>query len=418
MISQRKPQKIAYIIFILGALFYCYEYFLRIAPAVMSHPLMQTFHIDATLFGTLSAFYFYAYTPMQLFVGVIVDRFSVRKVLILAIISCTVGSFMLSYTDSYTVAAVGRFLQGFGSAFAFVGALKLVSIWLPYDRFAFYAGLVSMLGFLGACLGTISLNNFVQTIGWRSTIHYFAIFGVAIVIAVWITTRHTPKQDTKKIKSQAATFKQSLAQLRQIMAIPKIWLAAIYAGLMFLPTSVFAALWGVPYLEKLHGYNPTHASTAVSMIFFGWAIGAALSGWLSDILGYRTPIMRAGSLLALLLALPLLYMGSLPFILVCVLFVLFGVFSSVECLSFVIAKDLCPNNKCVGTAVALVNTFTMIGGMVFQRGLGEIMDWSWSGSMAHGIRVYTLYDYEKAITIVPVSLFLAFILSIFIKDSL
>ena len=138
MSARATIRPMAYLIFFLGAFFYCYEYFLRIAPAVMSASLMRSFHLDATLFGTLSAFYFYAYTPMQLCVGIIVDRFSTRRVLMVAILACTLGSFMVGSTHVYAIAAIGRFLQGFGSAFALVGGLKLVAIWMPARRLAFF----------------------------------------------------------------------------------------------------------------------------------------------------------------------------------------------------------------------------------------------------------------------------------------
>ena len=49
----------------IGALFYGYEYFLRIVPSVMTHDLMKIFQIDATHLGNLAAFYYYAYDPMQ-----------------------------------------------------------------------------------------------------------------------------------------------------------------------------------------------------------------------------------------------------------------------------------------------------------------------------------------------------------------
>ena len=58
---KQRPQtltRFAIVVVILGALFYCYEYFLRVSPTVMQIQLMQHFHLDATLFGGLSAYYF------------------------------------------------------------------------------------------------------------------------------------------------------------------------------------------------------------------------------------------------------------------------------------------------------------------------------------------------------------------------
>jgi len=63
----------------IAALFYCYAYFLRAFPSVMSSDIIDHFHMTAGDFGNLTAFYYYAYTPMQLPVGLILDRYGARK---------------------------------------------------------------------------------------------------------------------------------------------------------------------------------------------------------------------------------------------------------------------------------------------------------------------------------------------------
>jgi len=45
MTQNSKPLRIGYVIFALGALFYAYEYFLRIAPSVMHTQIVQAFHL-------------------------------------------------------------------------------------------------------------------------------------------------------------------------------------------------------------------------------------------------------------------------------------------------------------------------------------------------------------------------------------
>ena len=94
-----KPHKIltiAWVICALGALFYCYEYLLRIAPAVMVTPLMQTFNLHAESFGALISLYYLAYTPMQAIVGVAHDVYGPRRVLTFAVLMCLLGSFYLA----------------------------------------------------------------------------------------------------------------------------------------------------------------------------------------------------------------------------------------------------------------------------------------------------------------------------------
>jgi len=409
----KKNTNIGFFIFFLGALFYCYEYFLRISPSVMQHQLMQSFLINATLFGTLSAFYFYSYTPMQFFVGLIVDKYDIRIIMIISIFCCTLGTFLIGNTHIYLLASFGRFLQGIGSAFAFVGSLKLASIYLRYDKFANFTGIVTMLGFLGASIGTVFMENMVEKIGWRHTLHIFTALGFLLILAFFISIKSSYNKNFS-ITPNSESFQESLKKFWLICKIKRLWFTGIYAGLMFLPTSVFAALWGIPYLEKLHFYSVHKSSIAVSMIFLGWSLGSLMIGILSDYLDKRVILLQIGSFVAFWIVLPILYIQSMPYIIVCLMFFLFGAFSSVQILSFVIAKDISPYHS-VGTSIAFVNAITMLGGMFFQRGLGEILDWSWSGKIVNKIPFYSLHDYKIAISVIPISVGLAFFISFLLK---
>src|SRR3990167_10294488 len=101
----------------LAALYYCYEYLLRVTPSVMEGPLRAHFNLSAAGFGFLSAFYYYAYVPLQVPVGVLLDRYGPRLLLTAACLICVIGSFLLASTSVFWVAAMGRFCVGFGSAF-------------------------------------------------------------------------------------------------------------------------------------------------------------------------------------------------------------------------------------------------------------------------------------------------------------
>src|SRR3990167_11251286 len=117
----------AYVIFLLSASFYLYEYILQVAPSVMAESMMQAFDVSAAGFGVVSAFYFYAYAPMQLPAGILFDRYGPRRLMTFALLLCATGSFFFASTDQLFTAALGRFLIGVGSAFSFIGVLVLAS---------------------------------------------------------------------------------------------------------------------------------------------------------------------------------------------------------------------------------------------------------------------------------------------------
>ena len=86
--SISKMSKMGIFIVALGAIFYGFEYFLRVSPAVMKDELFSSFSMNATMFGAFSAYYFYAYTPLQIFVGIVIDRVNLRYVLCFAVLCC------------------------------------------------------------------------------------------------------------------------------------------------------------------------------------------------------------------------------------------------------------------------------------------------------------------------------------------
>ena len=73
------PSK-AWFILACGWSFYLYEYILRASPGVITNELIADFGISAGAVGTLIAFYYFAYVPLQIPCGVITDRFGPRKV--------------------------------------------------------------------------------------------------------------------------------------------------------------------------------------------------------------------------------------------------------------------------------------------------------------------------------------------------
>ncbi|MFI4938664.1 MAG: MFS transporter, partial [Candidatus Berkiellales bacterium] len=264
----------------LAAAFYCYEYLLRITPGLMIPELQLAFsvkgqYLDATLVGHLSAFYYYAYTPMQLPVGLLMDRYGPRRILTVAVLLCAAGTVIFGLTKSYWLAAFGRFWIGFGSAFAFVGVLKLASAWLPADRFALVSGLATTLGMIGAMMGGVILTDLIQTIGWRDTILYSSYIGFILVPIIWFVVRDAPSTlssaKARVTEVVCLNYRQLWQEIRFSMKNLQIWLNGLIGGLLMMPTVVFPELWGKLYLQTVHQFQPGEASRAVMLTFLGWA---------------------------------------------------------------------------------------------------------------------------------------------------
>jgi len=404
-----------WIIVSLGALYYCYEYFLRISPSVMASELMQYYNLTGVEFGNFSAYYYHAYTPMQIIVGILMDRYGPRRLLTIACFFCALGTFMFASGGSLAVADSGRFLVGLGSAFAFVGALKLATIWLPPNRFALVSGIITCLGMVGAMTGDIVLRLLVDMIGWKIAVYLSALVGVLLALVLWGVIRDSNPSHVHA-HTHTTDFKNLFSGLWATIRTRQIWLNGLVGLLLYLSLSAFAEIWGIPYLQQARGLSPSDAASINSMIFLGWAVGGPVWGWFSDYIELRSlPIMFA-AFSALLLVCIILYVPGLSASVCYLLMFLFGFFSSVQVLVFAVCRESSPI-RVAGTAIALTNMVVMLGGNVFQPVIGKLLDMTWSGTIVNGARVYSNTAYELALTVLPISILLAIVIMFFIRET-
>ncbi len=399
----------------LGALFYCYEYFLRISPSVMTPELMRAYDLTGAQVGNLSAFYYHAYVPMQIVVGLLMDRYGPRRLLTLACVFCSIGTYLFAGNYGLIIAEIGRFLVGFGSAFAFVGALKLATIWLPPNRFALVSGIILCLGMIGAMIGDVLLRVMVDAVGWQTTIYASAAAGIVLAFIILLIVRDSsPLHDNHHI--HVISFKNVFAGLAVALKNPQIWLNALVGFLLYISLSAFAELWGIPYLEHAHHLTRNHAAYANSMIFLGWAIGGPVWGWLSDHIKRRVLPIKIGSILAVIMICILLYVPNLSLMSIYVLLLVFGLLSSAQILIFAICHEA-SKMKIAGTVIALTNMVVMVGGNIFQPVVGKLLDMEWTGMLVQGARIYPVYAYQFALSVIPVAIVLAVITTFFIRET-
>lgn len=405
----KPPKSLKWIIWSLVAIFYLYEFFLRVAPSVMIPDLMKAFSVDATTVGVLSAFYFYIYAPMQLPVGMLTDRFGARKLLAIASVISGVGALFFGLAEGFSLAALGRFFIGFGAAFGFVGIVYVATHWFSSKRRGLMIGLANTLGMLGAILGQGPLREAIDGFGWRSVTIFLALFGIILGFLIFLIMRDDPKKaETPKPSSEERNLWKNLAIVTKN---PYTWVISVSALFFYLTTATFAGLWAIPFVHESYNISITKAGFAVSMIFVGWAIGGPLIGVISDKLDRKKmPILVATAIGFVLTALAIYI--KVPLSILYILFFLIGFVSSAELLCFSYAIDINPFSA-KATATAFVNFIVVIGSAVFQPLVGYILDLNWAGQMDGAVRSYPVEAYNIAMATFPISFILAFLLALF-----
>jgi sugar phosphate permease len=285
-----------WLICIPASLFYSYEYLLRVTPALIKAQFMLHHNIGPTTFGFIASLYYLAYTPMQLVVGILIDNYGPKKLLTASCVICVFGIYMFASNSLY-IAGTGLFFVGLGSAFAFVGVLKLATIWLPPDRLAMISGFTSALGKVAAMSGNLTVGALVMSVSWSNILYGFAVFGFFLAIFMFILI----KDKNPEIKEDRIDLKGTIRNFKYILSKKQIWLNGIISSLIYLPTTIFANLWGRTYLIEAYNFTDHEAGRAISILFAGFAIGAPLAGYISDKLRLRRMPIIIGSFFALIL---------------------------------------------------------------------------------------------------------------------
>ena len=396
-----------------GALFYCYEFVLRIIPGALQTELSMAFgNLTATAFGQMSAYYYHAYSPMQLPAGMLMDRYGPRRLLTFACFSCTIGSLMFTNTHSILLASTGRFLVGFGSSFAFVGVLTLTMNWLPRRLFSLVAGLITTMGMLGIVYGEIKITMLTMTLGWEYVLYAMVILGAILTVMLLFIVRDGPQGHTLQQRQPLPDFFRDVIQ---VLGTSEVWLIGFVGACLYTSLSVFGELWGKGYLEQVHHLDKLEAAKAVSAVFLGWAVGAPICGYFSDNSGRRVMPLAVGAGLAFVCISVVLYVQDLSFFSVSLLLFFYGLFSSVEIIIFIMAKE-CSGAKLSGTVFAVTNLIVTLGGVIFQPLVGTLLDLFGDSHLVNNLPVYSTEDYQIALSILPISLLMVTILAFFLKD--
>ncbi len=413
----KKSMVLPWVICSLGALFYSYEYLLRMSPSVMAENLMRFYHLTGAEFGYLSgSYYYYSYVAMQILVGVTLDRFGPRRLLTFACFLCAVGAYLFACSHHIIYAIVGRFLIGLGSAFAFVGAAKLATVWLKPRYFALMSGIIFCLGMVGAAFGDIVLRVIVDSAGWQIAMIFAAITGVLLTIIIYAVIRDVNPYFENYSHHYDSGMPGMLEGLKQAVKNPQIWLCGIVGCLLYLFLSAYAELWGPAYLAQARGIDRAHAANANSMVFIGCAIGAPLWGLFSDFIESRRIPIILGATIAIFAFCTLLYVPSLSVLAIYIILFAFGFFSSVQILIFAVAREV-TSVKISGTAIGLVNMLVMIGGIIFPPAIGKILDMHWAGTLVDGARIYSGHAYTLALSLLPLGIFAGILCTLCMRET-
>lgn len=405
----------AWLVWGLAAAFFFTDYMARVAPGVMHRYLQLDFNINEAGFGILTASFYIPYILMQIPVGLTVDRLSIRWILTVMSIVTAFGCCVFGLADGLLMAAIGRMLIGFSAAFAFVCALRLATSWFPAAMLGLLAGLTQALGMLGAAAGEAPVSLLVDSLGWRHSMLVIAFIFIVLAGLMYQFIQDRPKKTKHQKQEIKADSISIIDSLKIILSHKQAWINAFYAGFLFGPTAVIGEAIGPAYLQYGQGLSAHTAAFATGLIFIGWGIGGPLTGWLSDRIGRRKPLMIASALSGIVLTSMFIFYPNLNQYTAYALFFVFGLTNTGVAIAYAISTEL-HHPKVIGTSIAFTNMISIFVGASLQPLVGQLVDLV-SGARGYNVELLNLSDFQFGLQILPLSSIIALVLALLVKET-
>ena len=400
------------------SLFFFFEFLQVNVFNALDSSLYIAYHLtNTTQLGQLSACYMYAIVFFLFPAGMLLDRFSTRRIVSIAMFFCVVCAFLFSLTTQLWQAELCRLITGVGGAFCLLSCVRLASRWFPPKHMALIVGLIVTFAMLGAMVAQTPFTRLTDALGWRNALRIDAAAGFLMLFVIILFVRDFPRGTEAFFAKQHESLEKLgfWHALTQTVANAQNWLAGIYTSLINIPVFLLGSTWGAWYLMQTQHLSDIDASYVTSMLFVGLVIGSPVIGWISDFIEYRKMPMIVGAISSIVVIAAIMYIPHLSFVDLLCLFFALGFVISAQILGYPLIAESNPN-MLVGTAEGLASTLIMAGGFLIPV-FPALLNHYWNHVMINGIPQYSLHDYQFAFLIMPVAFVIALIAACCVRET-
>ena len=333
-------------------------------------PLIPTFIADLGLTyaaaGTLMTAYFWTYTAVQMPIGLLVDRWGPRRVMLLFMSLLVAGTALFPLSQSYAQSLWSRALVGLGAAAVWVPSLRLISEWFGAEERGRVIGIVSAGGGVGGTLALLLIPLAAERWGWRwgyaSTLP--AVLLTLLLLALFVRGGEG---------GRSAAAGGGVAALRRVLGTPVIWW--FNASVLLSYGAYFSMVTWIPtFLVNTLQVSTPQAGFVTSLLTAGTIVSWPLAGVLTDRLRKRKEVFLFSQFMSVVdpaafaLMVPMLSLGAAAWVALAACILLGGMI-----VPFVMVMELFPL-ELAGTASGVVNTFCFVGSLTIPVILGRVLD--------------------------------------------
>ena len=251
----------------------------RTITAIMATGLQAEFGLSAQALGVFAGTFAFAFGTMQLFMGIAIDFWGIRRTLLVAFPMAIAGAALSAVATGYSMLLLGQVLIGVGCAPAFLVCTVFIARYFAPSRFAAVSGAAMGVGGLGMLFTGTPLAWLVEQSSWRWGFGVLAgLAALAWALIFWKV------REPRAAHAGTATHATPESLGQTVRGFGALFLLPHTVGILLLALMTYASmlslrgLWLGHLLIDRHGYTLVasgHVATAMSLVslfspaFFG-----------------------------------------------------------------------------------------------------------------------------------------------------
>ncbi|KQQ00577.1 MULTISPECIES: MFS transporter [unclassified Rathayibacter] len=385
----------AWFVFGAGAFAYLVAVLNRTTLGVAGVDAADRFGVAAAVLSSLAVVQLIVYAAMQIPVGILIDRFGPKTLIVSGTALMMAGQIVLALAPTIGVAIGGRILVGAGDAAIFTSVIRLTVTWFSGPLVPQLSQWIGNIGQVGQILSALPFAALLHTAGWTPAFLSAAGLGAAAILGVILFVSDVPPR-TEPIVLVPPTLRATVAQLAVSLRRPGTQLGFWSHFVTQSSGTVFTLLWGYPFLVYAIGLPPSAAAPTLTIV----VVAGIVVGPILGVLTARHPMRRSNlvlgivSTMAVAWTVVLLWPGVPPYWLVVLLLIVIGVGGPGSMIGFDFARTFNPTRS-LGAANGVVNVGGFLASFTMMFAMGLVLD-GLAGPGADSAQLYSMEHFRIA----------------------
>lgn len=359
------------------------NYMDRQVLGILAPTLQREIQWTEAEYGAIVSWFTLAYAFGYLGAGRLMDRIGTRLGFSIAVVIWSLSAMAHALARSVSGFSLARLALGVGESGNFPASIKTVAEWFPVRERALATGIFNAGSNVGAIITPLVVPWIALNWGWQAAFISIGSLGF-IWLAFWLAIYRRPAEHPRLGKAELAYIQSDApdapanVKWSRVLGRRETWAFAI-GKFMTDPIWWFYLYWLPKFLDARYGIKLSQVWAPLMVIYLLADVGSVGGGWLSGALMKRgwtvNAARKTAMLIAALLILPTTFAPAAQGLWLSVGIV--GVAAAAHqwwsANIFTLTSDMFPS-QAVGTVVGIGGFAGAIGGVLFQRVTGLVLE--------------------------------------------